>query len=623
MTSFMLAKEYTKDMKVPRKVNPGWKPPVGWLLSEKYDGYRARWIPERQVFLSRNQKVFNAPDWFKCAMPDINLDGELFAGRENFQDMGVVRKKIPIDEEWINIKYVVYDLPEDNNVFEVRIKNLKNVVDETKKAWDTFQFSEETPASPFNSIESPIVFTEQVKIKSLKHLDEIYKDVLSNGGEGVMIKDPNSYYEDKRSDYMLKYKPCFDAESIIVDYKVGQGKYEGLLGSFVCKPLINYGNYSVIDKNEGHEFTLSGMDDEIRSNYLETHPEGTIITYEYSGITDTGKPRFPRYLRVRDDITIKEITSSSDKKERIIEIFSAIANHERNNGQGFKASAYLKSINGIKKFSDDSEITVENLREIKGLGDKLIGKIQEIMEKNTCSAYEKIKDIKDPRTVFIGIHGVGPVKAKKLVQEGFKTIEDLRECGNLKEHFNDVQIKSLPYYEDLQMRIPRAEIQNHEKYLKQVIKIYDIPPGSIKFCITGSYRRGKVDSGDIDILFTCKDKSKFVKFVDALYESNYLVEELARGSTKYNGICKYGNNPCRRIDIMYTKPEEYPFAVLYFTGSKEFNVKMRADLLEKGMTLNEHSLKNTDTKKPVNHKFVTEEDIFGYIGMEYVHPCDR
>ena len=74
---------------------------------------------------------------------------------------------------------------------------------------------------------------------------------------------------------------------------------------------------------------------------------------------------------------------------------------------------------------------------------------------------------------------------------------------------------------------------------------------------------------------------------------------------------------------MYTKPEEYPFAVLYFTGSKEFNVKMRADLLERGMTLNEHSLKYTETKKPVNHKFVSEEDIFSYLGMEYVHPCDR
>ena len=236
MTSFMLAKEYTKDMKVPRKVNPGWKPPVGWLLSEKYDGYRARWIPERQVFLSRNQKVLMLLIGSNVECLILIWMVELFAGRENFQDMGVVRKKIPIDEEWINIKYVVYDLPEDNNVFEVRVKNLKNVVDETKKAWDTFQFSGENDPSPFNSVESPIVFTEQVKIKSLKHLEEIYKDVLSNGGEGVMIKDPKSYYEDKRSDYMLKYKPCFDAESIIVDYKVGQGKYEGLLGSFVCKP---------------------------------------------------------------------------------------------------------------------------------------------------------------------------------------------------------------------------------------------------------------------------------------------------------------------------------------------------------------------------------------------------
>ena len=73
------------------------------------------------------------------------------------------------------------------------------------------------------------------------------------------------------------------------------------------------------------------------------------------------------------------------------------------------------------------------------------------------------------------------------------------------------------------------------------------------------------------------------------------------------------------------KYKDYDLKILMhcFTGSKEFNVKMRADLLERGMTLNEHSLKDTETKKPVNHKFVTEEDIFSYLGMEYVHPCDR
>lgn len=621
MTSFMLAKEYTKDMKVPRKVYDGWAPPVGWLLSEKYDGYRARWMPNENHFLSRSNKVYTGtPDWFLSAMPNEFLDGELFAGRENFQDMGVVRKKNPEDEEWLPIKYVVYDLPEDPGNFEERVVKLKKIVEKATKVWD--KKKKDLP-EPFCDIPCPLVFTDQIKITSLEHLDKIYKDVLSKGGEGVMIKDSVSLYEDKRSDYMLKYKPCFDAEAVIVDYKDGNGKYSNMLGAFICKPLINYGNYSVIDENEDHEFCVSGMDDEVRGNYLETHSEGTVITYEYSGMTDTGKPRFARYLRLRDDIEIRDAVTSQEKKERIIEIFSFLANHERNNGQGFKASAYLKSINGIKRLKDDSEITMENLKAIKGLGEKLIGKVQEIMEKNTCSAYEKIKDIKDPRTVFMGIHGVGPVKAKKLVEAGFKTIEDLRECENIEEHFNDVQIKSLPYYEDLQLRIPREEIQNHEKYLKQVIKIYDIPPGSIKFCITGSYRRGKVDSGDIDVLFTCKDKKKFDQFVDSLNNSKYLVEELARGKTKYNGICKYGNNPCRRIDIMYTKPEEYPFAVLYFTGSKEFNVKMRSYLLERGMTLNEHSLKDTETKKPVNHKFVTEEDIFSYLGMEYVHPCDR
>ena len=71
MTSFMLAKEYTKDMKIPKALKDN-VPPIGWLLSEKFDGYRARWIPERRMFLSRNQKEFIAPDWFKDAMPDVD-----------------------------------------------------------------------------------------------------------------------------------------------------------------------------------------------------------------------------------------------------------------------------------------------------------------------------------------------------------------------------------------------------------------------------------------------------------------------------------------------------------------------------------------------------------------------
>ena len=244
---------------------------------------------------------------------DEFLDGELFAGRENFQDMGVVRKKNPEDEEWLPIKYVVYDLPEDSGKFEDRVVKLKKIVEKATKVWNK---KKKDYPEPFCDISCPLVFTDQIKITSLEHLDKIYKDVLSKGGEGVMIKDPVSLYEDKRSDYMLKYKPCFDAEAVIVDYKDGNGKYSNMLGAFICKPLINYGNYSVIDENEDHEFCVSGMDDEVRGNYLETHSEGTVITYEYSGMTDTGKPRFARYLRVRDDIEIRDAVNFTRKERK-------------------------------------------------------------------------------------------------------------------------------------------------------------------------------------------------------------------------------------------------------------------------------------------------------------------
>jgi len=74
---------------------------------------------------------------------------------------------------------------------------------------------------------------------------------------------------------------------------------------------------------------------------------------------------------------------------------------------------------------------------------------------------------------------------------------------------------------------------------------------------------------------------------------------------------------------MFTKPEEYPFAILYFTGSKDFNVKMRTELLEKGLSLNEYGITATEDKKKVKHDCKTEKDVFKYLGYDYVEPTDR
>ena len=103
-----------------------------------------------------------------------------------------------------------------------------------------------------------------------------------------------------------------------------------------------------------------------------------------------------------------------------------------------------------------------------------------------------------------------------------------------------------------------------------------------------------------------------------------MYETLAKGAKKYFGMGKLSN--CltfRRIDIMVTKPQEYPFAILYFTGSKEFNTLMRQHALDRGLSMNEYSLKDIETKEPVDHVFQTERDIFDYLEYTYVEPWKR
>ena len=622
MVEFMLAKEYTKGMPAP-KSDSSCEPPLGWYSSEKYDGYRARYMGEEpeKIFLSRQQKLFVSPEWFKEAMPDINLDGELWVGRDNFQDMGVVRQKKPDVDGWRTIKYVVYDLPDVQKPFSERLKLLKQIVRKNEARWNTHR---KKLGEPFSSFPCPLVFTEQTKITSFKQLETIYQDIISKGGEGIMLKHPSSVYEDKRSNYMLKYKPSFDEEAIIIDYKEGKGKYKGMLGGFVCKPLINKDTYHIIDKDEHHEFAISGMDDEVRGNYKESHPIGTIISYEHSGKTKVGKPRFARYVRSRDDIILKEVEEvppSTEQRDKIVHIFTELSEYERINGETYKSTAYKKILPSIKRVKDDSSLTDEYLLSIRGLGTKLLEKIHQIKETGTCSMYEKIKDIVDPREDFMKIHGVGAKKAKDLVDQGFQTIEDLRQVESISEILNDKQQIGLKYYEDLQQRIPLEEIKTHEKVLKQQLKHED-PTAEIT--IAGSYRRRKSNSGDIDVLLKSKDPKTFDRLIDRLVKLGYLVEYLAHGRKKYNGICKLGRKGVsRRIDIMYTKPEEYPFAVFYFTGSDEFNKKIRKEIVDRGMSINEYSLKDLETKKKVDHEFYSEKDIFDYLGMKYVEPWDR
>ena len=223
--------------------------------------------------------------------------------------------------------------------------------------------------------------------------------------------------------------------------------------------------HHVIEESEENEFSVSGMDDEVRENYKETHPVGTVITIEYSGKTASGKPRSARYMRIRDDVIIKDkddIPKSTVKRDLIIQIFKKLGDYERSNGQAFKASSYMKAISGLKAFSDDSDLTESNIFAIKGVGKSLSEKALCIMKSGTCPAFEKIKDQKNPKEILMGVHGVGPKKAAELLKMGIHSIEDLRNFKDIEEQLTDAQIIGVNYYEDLNERIPRKEIEKHE-----------------------------------------------------------------------------------------------------------------------------------------------------------------
>lgn len=633
----MLAKEYELGFKIKKDTSKYSNPPKGWIMSEKFDGYRALFRYEMVdgvlvgKFYSRNGKSFNAPQWFLDSMPppellgDKILDGELWAGRDNFQLMGIVRKKIPVPEEWLNIQYQVYDITNTEGSFVDRLKTLKRIVDFTGKSWSIRLKNEEFYIPEGSEIPSPLVFANQKRITSESMMKSFYQDIIDNGGEGIMIKHPLSNYENGRSNYMLKYKPAFDREAVIIDYKMGDpnSKYKGMLGSFICRPLKNHDTYMSVDEDDNHVFTLSGMDDKIRKNYLKSHPKGTIITFECSGFTDKGVPRFGRYLRIRDDVVVKSHNSTNDREQldRVLEIFTHLEKYYKSNYDTFRAKTYMSLNKVLKTLISDSDLEPLHLKGLKGIGQGTIDRIKEIIDTGTLQEYEKIKDVKSPLEEFLKIHGVGKQHAKKLVGEGFKTIDDLRKCENIKDHLNDTQLKGLQYFDDMQVRIPYEEIQKHEIYLKDML--HKIDPKA-ELTIAGSYRRKSLDSGDIDLLLKASNKRIYDKFIDTLVQEDYLTCQLARGSKKYMGMGKIDISPChRRIDIMYTKPEEYPFAILYFTGSGDFNVRMREDALKQGYTMNEYSIKHTDTKRKVDKVFNLEKEIFDFLGYQYLDPEDR
>ena len=314
--------------------------------------------------------------------------------------------------------------------------------------------------------------------------------------------------------------------------------------------------------------------------------------------------------------------------EQFIDLLGELEDLMKMKGEGFRARAYHTAAETIMAYPTEIK-SPDELKGQPGIGDTILKKFKEFMETGTLRAIEKEKTSEDKaRYIFVKVYGIGPKKALELAKKGLTTIAQLRERQD--ELLNDVQKKGLRHYEDILKRIPRSEVGEYEKVFRRSFN--KVKQDGDEFEILGSYRRGNKTSGDIDVAITNKnnDDSIFKRFLAELEKEGVLVDILSKGKTKSLTVGKLpGSTTARRLDFMYSKPEEYAFAVLYFTGSKAFNVVQRQRAIDLGYTMNEHGLYHlTGPKKNkkgarVEGNFPTEKSIFDFLGLEYKGPTER
>ena len=300
--------------------------------------------------------------------------------------------------------------------------------------------------------------------------------------------------------------------------------------------------------------------------------------------------------------------------EKYIEILEKLAMLTHAKGEFFKEKAYKRASEEMHLFDYDVK-DIDKLRGIYGFGNAIINKLKEFQTTGKVKYLENSEDLM--LLELTQIHGIGNKKADELIKT--HKIKSIDELKTRKELLNAKQLLGLKYYEDIKLKIPRDEIVEYESHFKS-----NIISGT-EMEIVGSYRRGKTSSGDIDVILSHKDDDRtvYTEFINNMVENNIIVEKLSNGKIKTMAIIQLPDKPARRLDILYSPQVEYGYAVLYFTGSKMFNIGMRKHALSMGLSLNEHGLTEVKSKKKIDVVLKTEKDIFSFLGLKYVEPTKR
>lgn len=270
--------------------------------------------------------------------------------------------------------------------------------------------------------------------------------------------------------------------------------------------------------------------------------------------------------------------------------------------------------------------------ELSRIGPSTVTEIDSFLTSRTSTRLQELEarftEAKHIINYFQTFHGIGPVNAMKYYQQGFRTWEDLW----LKAPISDATRMSIYWQNHTSVRIERAEMDLIKAKLSSIIDLY-----GIKWVIAGSYRRGEPSSGDIDILVESRPDLNMdgmaylfrdlIPSIDINGVNTPCI--LAKGEVSMFGILRLDDqHKAHRFDVKFIAPVSYPYALLHFTGSWQFNVLIRRRAQELGLSLNEYTLFAKQEVRPGEYMYSiypaqSEADIFQILGLQYLPPEAR
>jgi DNA polymerase (family 10) len=314
-------------------------------------------------------------------------------------------------------------------------------------------------------------------------------------------------------------------------------------------------------------------------------------------------------------------------KEQTIELLETIARLLELKGENpFKIRAYTNAARALETFSGNFQTAVveEKIGELNGIGDAITKKISEFVQTDRLEYFEKLQ-AEFPETIFelFEITGLGGKKVKALYEQlGIRNIADMEAAAK------DGRIAELPGFgaktaanllqaiERRRKHTGRFLLSDAKVWSDQLLEHFMGHPDVSQISAGGSFRRGRETIGDLDFLVATKQPQQVIEH---FLSHDTIDRVLARGDTKASVLLKYGI----QADLRVVANLEFPFALCYFTGSKEHNVALRGRALQNGWTLNEYRLGPEPSSKRIPKpipEIRTEADLYRALGLAYISP---